>query len=77
MQNTDKTMNGNVNNRSRDELRLNLMTMAYEGFLHNFELFTSAKNKFSSWESIPVILAELSAQCADEFLKKYENHEYL
>lgn len=68
-------MDGNVNNRSRDELRLNLMTMAYEGFLHNFELFTSAKNKFSSWESIPVILAELSAQCADEFLKKYENHE--
>lgn len=77
MQNTDKTMDGNVNNRSRDELRLNLMTMAYEGFLHNFELFTSAKNKFSSWESIPVILAELSAQCADEFLKKYENHEQL
>ena len=68
-------MSGNVNNRSRDELRLNLMTMAYEGFLHNFELFTIAKNKFPSWESVPRILAELSAQSADEFLKKYENHE--
>jgi len=66
-------MNGNVNNKSRDELRLNLMTMAYEGFLHNFELFVIAKNKFLACESIPVILAELSAQCADEFLKRYEN----